>query len=587
MIRVRTGDDERVLTLEEFERSARRGEVSPFALVSVPAITGDRFVEARELPFFDAMYDPRRVHFRRHFQVGRVPVLSLLLSALMIGLFLLARDLGDGAATREALLLLGAKARSRIIEDGETWRLFAANLLHKDLVHLGFNLFALMNVGAVLEGVYRRGDWVLLVVVSGLATMTASAAFAMPVTVGASGLVFGCLGAAVVFGWRFGDVLPSRYRTYFSVVVVIYAVVMFTLGFVSPSTDNWGHGGGLLAGLVMGMLLEPRLMRLKAVREPVLSLVLPYALALAIVTVVVVFLGPLLMRFGEKTELHRVDAFGVVLERPTTWTKVSDPLGFLTFGNGVDAFASLGCAREEQQRTLDDAERRFVEGELRALSLAGNIGGLDVGRPLPSVVGETKVAVNAREIPFSFVASDGALEARAVLFVRGHYDCALVLAHRPAADERTRARLDDIRRRLALIPTRAEETALQATMTRPGSSRAWLELAIAHESGGALEEARTAYTRALTLVAAEPSAESEVRFAAARFERAVGGDPARGLAALGPLLVENAPVDVALLAAELTLQLGDLDAARTVLERALRHHPAEKRIDAALARLQR
>jgi rhomboid protease GluP len=585
MIRVRTADDERVLTLEEFERCARRGELSPFALVSVPAITGDHFVEARELPFFAAMYDPRRLHFRRHFQVGRVPVLSVLLSALMIGLFMLARDLGDGAATREALLLLGAKARSRILEDGETWRLLTANLLHKDFVHLGFNLFALMNVGAVLEGVYRRGDWILLVVVSGLSTMATSAVFAMPVTVGASGLVFGCLGAAVVFGWRFSDVLPSRYRAYFSVVVVIYAVVMFTIGFISPSTDNWGHGGGLVAGLVMGRALEPRLLRLKAAREPYAALLKPYAIALGLIVVVVAAGPPLLMRFGDKTVLHSVDAFGFVLERPTTWTKVSDPLGFLTFGNGVDAFASLGCAREDHARTLDDAERRFVEGELRALSLAGNIGALDVGRPLPSVVGETKVAVNAREIPFSFIASDGALEARAVLFVRGHYDCALVLAHRPDAPERTRNRLDDIRRRLALIKTRAETTAESATVARPTSARAWLELALAHESGGALDEARSAYTRALSLVEREPSAEREVRFAAARFERAVGGDPARGLAALGPILVEGAPVDVVLLAVELTLQQGDIDLARTLLERAAKHHPTEKRIEAALARL--
>src|SRR5690606_22677756 len=105
---------------------------------------------------------------------------------------------------------------------GEAWRLLAANLLHRDAVHLSFNLFAFLNVGAVLEGVYRRGDYVLVLVLSGLCTMTTSAVMSGPVTVGASGLVFGCLGCAVVFGWRYGEVLPLRYRTYFGVIVVGY-----------------------------------------------------------------------------------------------------------------------------------------------------------------------------------------------------------------------------------------------------------------------------------------------------------------------------------------------------------------------------
>lgn len=585
MIRVRHGDEERVLTLDEFERAARRGEVSPFALVCLPSFTGERFVEARQLPFFEAMYDPRRIHFRRHFHVGRIPYLSLLLSLSAVVLFLVARDLGDGAATREALIALGAKARARILEDGETWRLLVANLLHKDTVHLAFNLFALLNVGAVLEGVYRRGDWLLLVVVSGLATMTTSTLFAMPVTVGASGLVFGCLGAAVVFGWRFSDALPSRYRLYFSLVVVLYAAIMFTLGFVSPSTDNWGHAGGLTAGVVMGMVLEPRLLRLKGVRESTAALLVPYVLTALLVLVVVIGGRSFLLRRGERTELQTVDAFGVILERPTTWTKVSDPMGFLTFGNGVDAFASLGCAREDAPRTLDDAERRFVESELRGLSLAGNIGALEVGSAQPAVVGEVRSTLLAREIPFSFVASDGALTARAILFVRGHFDCALVLAHRPDASERTLARLDAIRQRVALIDTRAEVAGKERVAQEPSSPDAWLALALAHESAGDVDRARDAYTEALARVVGHPNAEGEVRFAAARFERAMGGDASRGLAALGPLVTEEAPVDVVLLAAELALTRGDLEAARRLLEGAARRHPTEKRIALALARL--
>ena len=148
MIRVRDGEDESVLTIEEFERRARRGELSPHALVNMPALTGDEFVEARALPIFLAVYDPRRLLFRRHFQLGRLPLVTGALALVGVLLWLVARDLGDGVVTREALVALGAKSRARIVDEGETWRLLMASLLHKDGVHVAFNVFVLVAVGA-------------------------------------------------------------------------------------------------------------------------------------------------------------------------------------------------------------------------------------------------------------------------------------------------------------------------------------------------------------------------------------------------------------------------------------------------------
>jgi hypothetical protein len=57
-----------------------------------------------------------------------------------------------------ALLGFGAKATPLILDRGETWRLFAANLLHKDPLHLAFNAFALWNVGGALERAVRPAD---------------------------------------------------------------------------------------------------------------------------------------------------------------------------------------------------------------------------------------------------------------------------------------------------------------------------------------------------------------------------------------------------------------------------------------------
>jgi membrane associated rhomboid family serine protease len=582
MIRVREGDTEYLISIDEFEARARTGDMSPFAWVNIPTLTGDRFVQARELPLFVALYDPRRLHFRRHFALGRLPIITGLVALVAIVMFFVSRHVGEGVVTRDALLLLGAKARSRILEDGEAWRLLAANVLHRDGIHLLFNLFALLNVGTVLEGVYRRGDYVLLLVVSGLATMTLSAGMSGPVTVGASGLVFGCLGAAVIFGWRYGDVLPLRYRLYFGVVVVGYAAVMFYLGLRSGSTDNWGHAGGLAAGVVMGGLLTPRLLRLTdAPREPVRIAARPWALAAGICVLIVALGGPM-SRLFLTTEDYEVDAFGVVLERPSHWTKVADPLGFLTFGNGVDAFASLGCADLHAPSRLDAAVERFVDGELRALARGGHIGSLEVRQPQPDVVGRGEHARQAVRVRFSFLASDGPLDASALLFARGQLECALVLAARPTAPRSSEGRLERIRERLRFAPTRVEVLARRGVTGRPNSPRAWLELALAHQRAGAFDEARDAFDIGARFVEDEGAMAGQVHYARARFELRFAQDAGAAVEhARRAVEVTGGDRDAQLLFLESLLARGDLEDLRAHLATALEKHQD----DPAFARL--
>lgn len=570
VIRVREGDEERLFTLDEFESRARRGEVSPHAWVCMPALTGERFIQARELPLFVSLYDPRRVHFRRHFSIARLPLLTGALLLVCVGLFFISRDLGGGTITREVLLLLGAKARARIVEDGELWRLLSANLLHKGGVHLAFNMFALVTVGTALEAIYRRGDYVLLLLVSGLSTMGLSVVMSGPVTVGASGLVFGCLGCAVVFGWRFSDVLPSRYRLSFGTVLIIYSAIMFYVGLRNPSTDNWGHTGGLIAGAIMGVVLQPRLLRLKEVREPPLVAATPWAMSAGVV-LLCLLLSPAVPALLFRTEPYRVDTFGVVLERPSHWSKMADAMGFLTFGNGVDAFASLGCARVQGRSYVDEAVRRYVEGELWALRHSGSITSLDVQPAITTAIGHGKQELEARSVSFSFVAADGPFEAEALVFSRGELECALNLVHRPSAPDGSLERLQEIRMSLDFVETRAETQAQTQTRLSPDDPRAWLELALARKTSGHVAGAREALEVAAEKVATGSKLAGQIHFARAQLELDHAGDldaaaaaleraeQATGTDDLGLALVK---IDIAARSGELTRAKALLDAAR-------------------------
>jgi rhomboid protease GluP len=578
VIRLREGDHESILTIDEFERRARRGEISPFAEVCLPALTGDRFVQARELSLFTAIYDPRRLLFQRHFHLGRFPLVTGVLALACLGLFFWAQSLGDGVVTRDALLELGAKARARIVDEGQLWRVLTANLLHRDATHLAFNLFALLNIGTVLEGVYRRGDYVLLLLVGGTTTMTLSTFASGPVTVGASGVIFACLGAAVVFGLRFSEVLPLRYRLYFGVVVVGYAAVMFYLGLQRATTDNWGHAGGLISGLLMGALLEPRLMRLREAREPVRALVLPWIISAALVLVVLVA-GPLLPRAIFRYKPYHLDAFGIVIERPSTWSKGPDPLGFLAFGNGVDALASIACARVADPTPLEDASRRFVDRELRSLSRAGHIGELEVGTNVDEAVGAGEHSVPARMVPFSFLASDGPFAANAFVFVRGEMECAFVLAHRRNASAWSKAILGEVKSRVSLVETKAQRDARNAAVNHPRSVKAQLDLALASQAAGAIDEARTAFAAAADLLGADPGYENRVRVGRARFELRLGRDLDAALAAAEQARLHNSgDPDVAVLLIDVLLARADLERARIAIDAALAQFPDDLRL---------
>ncbi len=144
-----------------------------------------------------------------------------------------------------------------VVAAGDWWRLISAAFLHYGPLHLGMNMLALWWFGAAVEQVLGRGRYLLLYLVSGLAG-SAGALVMSPtsLTVGASGAIFGILGAAFVL---------ERQRTYVlggGAVSIIALNLAFTL-FV-PGISIGGHLGGL-AGGALGILALSRFGRGHAV----------------------------------------------------------------------------------------------------------------------------------------------------------------------------------------------------------------------------------------------------------------------------------------------------------------------------------
>lgn len=160
----------------------------------------------------------------------------------------------------EVLLQWGGNSAAAVVLDGQVWRLLTATMLHGGLMHLALNMFGLWEPGRQLARQIGNGQFLLVYLASALCGSAASLHFSAQasVSIGASGAVFGVLGALVASSWKHRSELPalSSKRLWSGPgLFLVYALVQ---GFGSARVDNAAHVGGLLAGLLLGLLLVVR-----------------------------------------------------------------------------------------------------------------------------------------------------------------------------------------------------------------------------------------------------------------------------------------------------------------------------------------
>jgi len=127
------------------------------------------------------------------------------------------------------------------VAEGEWWRLITAAFLHYGLIHLGMNMLVLWFIGPPLEEYFGHGRYLLVYIVSGLAG-SAGALIWSPnaLTVGASGAIWGIMGAALV--------LEARKIWVFGGQAMGLVIFNLAITFVIPGISIGGHVGGLVGG---------------------------------------------------------------------------------------------------------------------------------------------------------------------------------------------------------------------------------------------------------------------------------------------------------------------------------------------------
>ena len=182
------------------------------------------------------------------------------------------------------------------VAEGEYWRLLACAFLHVGLLHIVFNMVALRSLG-IVEGLYGNGAFLAIYLLSALGASIASTLWRpIGVSAGASGAIFGLIGALLAFYLRHRrSMAPEVFsRLLKSLLGVIGINVM--IGFIVPQIDNAAHLGGLATGFASALLLDrdvgesPRMGTRRFVRAALIAAALA-AIALAIPARVAAALG--------------------------------------------------------------------------------------------------------------------------------------------------------------------------------------------------------------------------------------------------------------------------------------------------------
>lgn len=135
---------------------------------------------------------------------------------------------------------------------GHWWTLLTAIYLHGSLLHIIFNVLWIRQLGPAVEEIYGPARLVVIFTAAGVAGFVVSNVVGVPFTVGASGSIFGLLGAIVAFGRQRGGASGRMVLQQYGQ----WALILFISGFIMAGVNNWAHAGGFVGGFLSGLALS-------------------------------------------------------------------------------------------------------------------------------------------------------------------------------------------------------------------------------------------------------------------------------------------------------------------------------------------
>ncbi|MGM9876026.1 MAG: rhomboid family intramembrane serine protease [Bacilli bacterium] len=179
------------------------------------------------------------------------PIVTYIIIAICILLYIIMEIFGNGSTNNITLLKFGANL-DVLVKNGEYYRLFTSIFLHIGIMHLLCNMYSLYIIGREVESLFGKVKYIIIFILSGIFGSILSIAFSHNViSAGASGAIFGLLGALLYFG--------MHYRTYLGEAlvrsIIPILIINLIIGFLSPGIDMAAHIGGFVGGILVSMMV--------------------------------------------------------------------------------------------------------------------------------------------------------------------------------------------------------------------------------------------------------------------------------------------------------------------------------------------
>lgn len=191
---------------------------------------------------FNDVFSPKRIIFTN------------IISLICILMYVIVGIYGNNFFNYDANVLAKFGANNiLLVKNGEIYRLLTCAFLHVGLIHLVVNMYSLRVIGPSVEGLIGKGKFVFIYLISAISASLMSLVFVDSniVSVGASGAIFGLMGALLYFGYHYRLYLNDAIKTQI-IPVILFNLIM---GFMMPGIDNGAHIGGLIGGYLATMAI--------------------------------------------------------------------------------------------------------------------------------------------------------------------------------------------------------------------------------------------------------------------------------------------------------------------------------------------
>jgi len=169
----------------------------------------------------------------------------------------------------QSLFILGSTGSIPLFQYDRWWTLITANFLHGSALHLIFNMLAIRQLAPLVIQEFGPYRTIAIYILGGIGGFAISAFAGVRLTIGASAALCSLIGALLYYGksrgGNYGEAVFSQIGGW------AFGIAIF--GFMVPGINNWGHGGGIVCGALLALILSYREKKKENFNHKILAMV--------------------------------------------------------------------------------------------------------------------------------------------------------------------------------------------------------------------------------------------------------------------------------------------------------------------------